>query len=175
VGNYYCRARCLIHFACSFRLDSLANVFLLRHLQRPERRSRAAETPGSEHPEDVAHASCAATWKSPHRRDTIAFPGPPLLSPTPLTERHPSHDNPGSQGQFRYFYHLPDKHNARPKHRQRTAIHHSLASRTRDHCCAFAINFGEKRAQIIVKTKTRKNHLGKVIRLSSQFGSRDME
>ena len=30
---------------------------------------------------DVAHARCAATWKSPDSRDTIAFPGPPLLRP----------------------------------------------------------------------------------------------
>jgi hypothetical protein len=37
--------------------------------------------PGYEDPEDVAHASCAETWKSPHSWDTIAFPGPPLLRP----------------------------------------------------------------------------------------------
>jgi hypothetical protein len=35
--------------------------------------------PGSEDPEDVAHASCAATWRSPDGWDTIAFPGLPLL------------------------------------------------------------------------------------------------
>jgi hypothetical protein len=37
--------------------------------------------PGSEDPEDVAQATCAATWKSPNSRDTIAFPGAPPLQP----------------------------------------------------------------------------------------------
>jgi hypothetical protein len=64
--------------------------------------------PGSEGPEDVAHASCAATWRSPNGRTRSRSAAFRCYDPTPLTDRRTSDDNPGPEGQFRCLHHPKD-------------------------------------------------------------------
>jgi hypothetical protein len=89
-----------------------ANVFRahcsLRHFQRPERSSSVAGRPWigilkTSHMPAVSQPGSLPTAGT--RSRSLALGG---YDRTPLTERRPSHDNPGPEGQFRCFHHPPD-------------------------------------------------------------------